>query len=185
MLRILDRDKGIVPLDALGLDPAQRAALDRILARPEGLILVVGPTGSGKTTTLYSMLGHLNTEAVNIMTLEDPVEYPLALIRQTRSATPHGSTSPTACALAAPGPRRDPDRRDPRRRHRHHGLARRTHRPPGVRHPARELDLRRAAALHEIGIGAELLAGNLWASSPSAWCAGCAPPAASGADDAP
>ena len=84
VLRILDRDKGIVPLDALGLDPAQRAALDRILARPEGLILVVGPTGSGKTTTLYSMLGHLNTEAVNIMTLEDPVEYPLALIRQTQ-----------------------------------------------------------------------------------------------------
>ena len=84
VLRILDRDKGIVPLDALGLDPAQRSALHRILARPEGLILVVGPTGSGKTTTLYSMLGHLNTEAVNIMTLEDPVEYPLALIRQTQ-----------------------------------------------------------------------------------------------------
>ena len=84
VLRILDRDKGIVPLDALGLDPAQSSALHRILARPEGLILVVGPTGSGKTTTLYSMLGHLNTEAVNIMTLEDPVEYPLALIRQTQ-----------------------------------------------------------------------------------------------------
>ncbi|MHB1374019.1 MAG: GspE/PulE family protein [Thauera sp.] len=84
VLRILDRDKGIVPLAALGLTPAQAAALDHILARPEGLVLVVGPTGSGKTTTLYSMLNHLSTEAVNIMTLEDPVEYPLALIRQTQ-----------------------------------------------------------------------------------------------------
>ncbi|APR03482.1 GspE/PulE family protein [Thauera chlorobenzoica] len=84
VLRILDRDKGIVALDALGLDAPGRTALDRILDRPEGLVLVVGPTGSGKTTTLYSILSHLNSEAVNIMTLEDPVEYPLALIRQTQ-----------------------------------------------------------------------------------------------------
>ncbi|MCK2089793.1 GspE/PulE family protein [Thauera aromatica] len=84
VLRILDRDKGIVALDALGLDAPQHAALGRILDRPEGLVLVVGPTGSGKTTTLYSILSHLNSEAVNIMTLEDPVEYPLALIRQTQ-----------------------------------------------------------------------------------------------------
>ncbi|ENO89223.1 GspE/PulE family protein [Thauera linaloolentis] len=83
VLRILDREKGIVPLDALGLSTEQRITLDRMLARPEGLILVCGPTGSGKTTTLYSILSHLNTEAVNIMTLEDPVEYPLAQIRQT------------------------------------------------------------------------------------------------------
>jgi general secretion pathway protein E/type IV pilus assembly protein PilB len=83
VLRVLDREKGIVPLDALGLTDGQRAILDRILARPEGLTLVVGPTGSGKTTTLYSILNHLNAEAVNIMTLEDPVEYPLAQLRQT------------------------------------------------------------------------------------------------------
>ena len=84
VLRILDRDKGIVPLEALGLTPAQADDLGRILARPEGLVLVVGPTGSGKTTTLYSILNHLSTEAVNVMTLEDPVEYPLAMIRQTQ-----------------------------------------------------------------------------------------------------
>lgn len=83
VLRVLDREKGIVPLDALGLTDGQRTTLDRILARPEGLTLVVGPTGSGKTTTLYSILNHLNVEAVNIMTLEDPVEYPLAQLRQT------------------------------------------------------------------------------------------------------
>ena len=84
VLRILDRDKGIVPLAALALGDGQARALQRILARPEGLILVVGPTGSGKTTTLYSMLQHLSSEAVNIMTLEDPVEYPLSMIRQTQ-----------------------------------------------------------------------------------------------------
>ena len=54
-----------------------------MIARPEGIILVTGPTGSGKTTTLYSVLNHINSEAVNIMTLEDPVEYPMTMIRQT------------------------------------------------------------------------------------------------------
>jgi general secretion pathway protein E/type IV pilus assembly protein PilB len=84
VLRILDRDKGIVPLEALGLTSTQAEDLAQVLARPEGLVLLVGPTGSGKTTTLYSILNHLSTEAVNIMTLEDPVEYPLAMIRQTQ-----------------------------------------------------------------------------------------------------
>jgi general secretion pathway protein E/type IV pilus assembly protein PilB len=57
-----------------------------MVARPEGIILVTGPTGSGKTTTLYSVLNHINEEGVNIMTLEDPVEYPMAMIRQTSVA---------------------------------------------------------------------------------------------------
>jgi general secretion pathway protein E/type IV pilus assembly protein PilB len=57
--------------------------LKLMIARPDGLILVTGPTGSGKTTTLYSILNHINTEGVNIMTLEDPVEYPMNQIRQT------------------------------------------------------------------------------------------------------
>jgi len=83
VLRILDRQKGIVPLDGLGLEPSQLALLKKMIARPEGIILVTGPTGSGKTTTLYSVLNHINTEGRNIMTLEDPVEYPMTLIRQT------------------------------------------------------------------------------------------------------
>jgi type II secretory ATPase GspE/PulE/Tfp pilus assembly ATPase PilB-like protein len=83
VLRILDRQKGIVPLDQIGLDNDALDTLKTIIAKPEGLVLVTGPTGSGKTTTLYSVLNHINTDAVNIMTLEDPVEYPLALIRQT------------------------------------------------------------------------------------------------------
>lgn len=57
-----------------------------MITRPEGIILMTGPTGSGKTTTLYSILGHINEEGVNIMTLEDPVEYPMAMIRQTSVA---------------------------------------------------------------------------------------------------
>ncbi len=83
VLRILDRQKGIVPLSETGLSDAALATLKTIIAKPEGIILVTGPTGSGKTTTLYSVLNHINTESVNIMTLEDPVEYPLAMIRQT------------------------------------------------------------------------------------------------------
>jgi type II secretory ATPase GspE/PulE/Tfp pilus assembly ATPase PilB-like protein len=83
VLRILDRQKGIVPIEYLGLPEETSANLRIMIARPEGIILVTGPTGSGKTTTLYSVLSHINTEAVNIMTLEDPVEYPMVMIRQT------------------------------------------------------------------------------------------------------
>ena len=83
VLRILDRQKGIVALDQLGLAGADLAVLKNMVMRPEGLILVTGPTGSGKTTTLYSILQYLNVESLNIMTLEDPVEYPTSMIRQT------------------------------------------------------------------------------------------------------
>jgi general secretion pathway protein E/type IV pilus assembly protein PilB len=83
VLRVLDRQKGIVPLDGLGLGEPELNLLKLMIARPDGVILVTGPTGSGKTTTLYSILNHINTESVNIMTLEDPVEYPMNMIRQT------------------------------------------------------------------------------------------------------
>ena len=83
VLRVLDRQKGIVPINEIGLESAALDMLKLMVARPEGLLLVTGPTGSGKTTTLYSVLNHLNTESVNIMTLEDPVEYPMGMIRQT------------------------------------------------------------------------------------------------------
>ncbi len=83
VLRILDRQKGIVPLDKLGLTDENLDLLRLMLARPEGIILVTGPTGSGKTTTLYSILNDINTEGVNIMTMEDPVEYPMPMIRQS------------------------------------------------------------------------------------------------------
>ncbi len=83
VLRVLDSKKGIVPLDKLNLTEHSLTLIKLMMARPEGIILVTGPTGSGKTTTLYSMLNHLNDESINIMTLEDPVEYTIPLIRQS------------------------------------------------------------------------------------------------------
>ena len=83
VLRILDREKSIISLDKMNLPPATLTRLNLMLARPEGIMVVTGPTGSGKTTTLYSLLAQVNDETVNIMTLEDPVEYPLNLMRQT------------------------------------------------------------------------------------------------------
>lgn len=83
VLRVLDRAKGIVPLEKLELHEDNLKAMKLMMARPEGIILVTGPTGSGKTTTLYSMLNHVKSVQVNIMTLEDPVEYPMDMIRQT------------------------------------------------------------------------------------------------------
>ena len=83
VLRVLDRQKSIISLERMDLPAETMEKLYRLLARPEGILIVTGPTGSGKTTTLYSLLAQVNDETVNIMTLEDPVEYPLNLMRQT------------------------------------------------------------------------------------------------------
>jgi type II secretory ATPase GspE/PulE/Tfp pilus assembly ATPase PilB-like protein len=83
VLRVLDREKSIISLDRMNFTKDTLAKLDIMLARPEGILIMTGPTGSGKTTTLYSLLAQVNDETVNIMTLEDPVEYPLTLMRQT------------------------------------------------------------------------------------------------------
>lgn len=83
VLRILDREKSIIALEQMRLPKQVMSKLNLMLARPEGILIITGPTGSGKTTTLYSLLAKLNVESVNIMTLEDPVEYPVALMRQT------------------------------------------------------------------------------------------------------
>ncbi len=83
VLRILDREMGVIPLENLELPDDSLRTLKIMMSRPEGIILVTGPTGSGKTTTLYSLLNYLSSEQINVMTLEDPVEYPFPLIRQT------------------------------------------------------------------------------------------------------
>ncbi len=83
VLRVLDREKSIISLEQMKLPKPIMAKLNLMLARPEGILVLTGPTGSGKTTTLYSLLAKLNVESVNIMTLEDPVEYPVAMMRQT------------------------------------------------------------------------------------------------------
>lgn len=86
VLRILDRARALVPFESMPITAEQRDLLETMISRPEGIFLVTGPTGSGKTTTLYSILGRLNRESVNIMTLEDPVEYPIPMIRQANLA---------------------------------------------------------------------------------------------------
>ena len=83
VLRVLDREKSIISLERMRLAKPATDKINLMLARPEGILIVTGPTGSGKTTTLYSLLAQVNDETVNIMTLEDPVEYPLTLMRQT------------------------------------------------------------------------------------------------------
>ena len=83
VMRVLDRQSGIIELGKLGISKHNIVRLKRAQERPEGIIIVTGPTGSGKTTTLYSMLNEINSVDVNIQTLEDPVEYSLPMIRQT------------------------------------------------------------------------------------------------------
>ena len=75
VLRLLDRGQTLRGIDHLGLSDRDNAALKRILSRPDGMVLVTGPTGSGKTTTLYAGLDMLNDRQRNIMTVEDPIEY--------------------------------------------------------------------------------------------------------------
>lgn len=83
VMRILDKTKSLVNLDQLGYSKHNQKILKKLLKKPEGIIVVTGPTGSGKTTTLYSVLHYINTVGKNIMTLEDPVEYEIPLIRQS------------------------------------------------------------------------------------------------------
>lgn len=80
--RILDKSRSLVSMDELGLSDFNITLLKKLLKRPEGVVIVTGPTGSGKTTTLYAVLSYINSMEVNIMTMEDPVEYQLPIIRQ-------------------------------------------------------------------------------------------------------
>ena len=83
VMRILDEKQSILSLEKIGLSEHSVGLLKKMVQRPEGVIILTGPTGSGKTTTLYTLLNHINSIDKNIMTLEDPVEYHLPLIRQS------------------------------------------------------------------------------------------------------
>src|SRR5690606_22251415 len=74
VIRILDTQSMQLDLDELGMLPAHRDAFERAITAPDGMVLVTGPTGSGKSTTLYSALSHLNEASRKILTIEDPVE---------------------------------------------------------------------------------------------------------------
>lgn len=83
VLRVLDQSESIMPMEKLGFSEHNLNLIKKSQSKPEGIIIVTGPTGSGKTTSLYSMLNEINDVEVNIQTLEDPVEYSLPMIRQT------------------------------------------------------------------------------------------------------
>jgi general secretion pathway protein E len=87
VLRLLDKQAGRLDLSRLGMDAATLAHMDKLIREPHGMILVTGPTGSGKTTTLYAALSRLDAGALNIMTVEDPIEYDLDGISQTQINT--------------------------------------------------------------------------------------------------
>ena len=92
VLRILDKSHLRLDLDMLGFDASDLKVFRRAIHQPYGIILVSGPTGSGKTTTLYAALNEINTDGVNITTIEDPIEYNLAGINQTHVRADIGLT---------------------------------------------------------------------------------------------
>ncbi|MFA5148881.1 MAG: ATPase, T2SS/T4P/T4SS family [Candidatus Omnitrophota bacterium] len=92
VLRILDRSRAFLELEGLGFAPDNLKIIEKAIKRPFGMILVTGPTGSGKTTTLYAALNKVNSLDKNIMTLEDPVEYEIPRVRQSQVNTKAGLT---------------------------------------------------------------------------------------------
>jgi general secretion pathway protein E len=87
VLRLLDKQAGRLELNSLGMDPRTQKLMDELIHKPHGIILVTGPTGSGKTTTLYAALERINDNTRNIMTVEDPIEYYIDGIGQTQVNT--------------------------------------------------------------------------------------------------
>ena len=109
VLRILDRGDTILGLEHLGFSKRDRNAWDRVLDLPHGIILVTGPTGSGKTTTLYAALSKINQTDLKIITIEDPVEYQLRGINQIQVNTKSGLTFGAEGLTFARSLRHDPD----------------------------------------------------------------------------
>ena len=106
VLRILDRTNAIMSLEKLGFSPTNEQRIKSLIRRPHGMVIVTGPTGSGKTTTLYSVLTELNEPSRNIITLEDPVEYSLIGITQVQINNKAGLTFPAGLRSIL---RQDPD----------------------------------------------------------------------------
>lgn len=106
VMRILDKTKGVADLDQLNISPYNYEIITRNIERPNGIILVSGPTGSGKTSTLYAVLNRLNKPDVNIITVEDPVEYTITGISQVQVQEKVGLTFASALRSIL---RQDPD----------------------------------------------------------------------------
>ena len=105
-MRLLDKSREVPTLESLGLSEEMRARVSEILSRPTGAMLVTGPTGSGKSTTLYAALAATSRPEINIITVEDPVEYRLAGIKQVQTNPRAGLTFATALRSIL---RSDPD----------------------------------------------------------------------------
>jgi type IV pilus assembly protein PilB len=105
-MRLLDKEKLVRGLESLGFTPSNLAIFQKMITKPHGIILVTGPTGSGKTTTLYSTLTYLNSLERKIITVEDPVEYELPIIRQSQINPKAGLTFATGLRAIL---RQDPD----------------------------------------------------------------------------
>ncbi len=106
VLRLLDKSRGIVPLQKLGLTESEETVIKRIISVPNGIIFLCGPTGSGKTTTLYSILNEVNNPQINVITIEDPVEYQLEGLNQVNVNVKAGVTFASALRSFL---RQDPD----------------------------------------------------------------------------
>lgn len=106
VIRILDRDQGYISLDTIGLTPRNLELMRRALKQPHGIILISGPTGSGKSTTLYSMLEELDREHKNVLSLEDPVEYYVEGVTQSQVRPEIGYTFANGLRTTL---RQDPD----------------------------------------------------------------------------
>ncbi len=106
VIRILDPQKGVLPLDNIGLSERNLKLIRSALERPYGLILISGPTGSGKTTTLYSMLQEVDRESQNVLSLEDPVEYNIPGMNQSQVRPEIGYTFASGLRTTL---RQDPD----------------------------------------------------------------------------
>lgn len=109
VMRLFNMDQSMYTLDALGLSDSERKIVDEIIAQPTGLVMIVGPTGSGKTTTLYSMLNSLNSEERKIITIEDPVEYQFPGITQISVRSREGGNDDSFADKLRAVLRLDPD----------------------------------------------------------------------------
>jgi type IV pilus assembly protein PilB len=105
-MRILDQEKGVKKIDALGLSPKNLASIQDAINRPYGMILITGPTGSGKSTTLYSMLNAVDRESYNVLSLEDPIEYNMDGVTQSQVHPEIGYTFASGLRTTL---RQDPD----------------------------------------------------------------------------
>lgn len=106
VMRILDHEKGVKKLDALGISERNMALIRKAIDKPYGLILISGPTGSGKTTTLYSMLGEFDKDKRNVLSLEDPIEYSIDGVNQSQIRADIGYTFANGLRTTL---RQDPD----------------------------------------------------------------------------